>query len=74
MGLKELKKLIPLLNKYYKDSTPISIAYNAGISRSEQLVRSTLKDILSKTDKEQEKNLGMIYIGPCLDKKSSECH
>ncbi|MBN1663180.1 MAG: hypothetical protein JW943_06225 [Deltaproteobacteria bacterium] len=74
MGLKELKKLIPLLNKYYKDSTPIAIAYNAGISRSEQVIRSTLKDILSKTDNEQEKNLGMIYIGPCLDKKSSECH
>ena len=74
MGLKELKKLMPLFNRYYKDSTPIAIVYNAGISRSEHLIRSTLKDILSKTEKEQENNLGMIYIGTCLEIKSSECN
>ncbi|OPY11015.1 MAG: Cobalt-precorrin-4 C(11)-methyltransferase [Syntrophus sp. PtaB.Bin001] len=66
MGLRELRDLMPLLNKYYKDSTPIVIVYNAGISRSEHLIRSTLKDVLSKTDNEQEKHLGMIYIGTCL--------
>jgi precorrin-4 methylase len=66
MGLRELRELMPLLNKYYKDSTPVAIVYNAGISKSERLIRATLKDILAKTEIEQEKHLGMIYIGPCI--------
>lgn len=74
MGLRELKGLMPLLNKYYKETTPIAIVYNAGISSAEHLVRSTLKDILSKTEREQEKHLGMIYIGPCLEINSTECN
>ncbi len=66
MGLRELKRLMPLLGKYYKDSTYITIVYNAGISRSEQVIRSTLRKVMDDTESNQEKHLGMIYIGPCL--------
>lgn len=70
MGLKELRGLMPLLNKYYKESTPIAIAYNAGIEHAEHVIRSTLKDVLSQTESEQEKHLGMIYIGSCLGSRN----
>jgi precorrin-4 methylase/DMSO/TMAO reductase YedYZ molybdopterin-dependent catalytic subunit len=74
IGLKEFRNLMPLFLKYYKDTTPVAIVYNAGISSSEHRITGTLKDILSKTAREQEEFLGMIYIGPCLAEKGGECH
>ena len=74
IGLREFREMLPLFRTHYQGSTPVAIAYNAGISSAEHVVRGTLDDILEKTRAEQEQFLGMIYIGPCLDEKSGECH
>ncbi len=66
IGLKELKKLVPLLQKYYPPATPVYVAYRAGYSQSEYLVKTTLDEVISATEKEKEQHLGMIYLGPCL--------
>jgi precorrin-4 methylase/DMSO/TMAO reductase YedYZ molybdopterin-dependent catalytic subunit len=66
-GLKELKNLKPLFLKYYADTTPVHIAYRAGYSDSEKLIKTTLAEAVNVVEKEQEKFLGMIYIGPCLE-------
>lgn len=66
IGLKELKTLIPLLQKYYPPATPVDVAYKAGYSDGEHLVKTTLNDVLTAIEKEPEHHLGMIYVGPCL--------
>ncbi len=66
IGLKEMKNLMPLFRKYYPETTPVTVVYKAGYSDSERLARTTLKDVMNITEKEEEQHLGMIYIGPCL--------
>jgi len=67
IGLKELKNLKPLFLKYYADTTPVHIAYRAGYSDSEKIIKTTLAEAADVAEKEQEKFLGMIYIDPCLE-------
>ena len=45
MGLKELKRLVPLLEKHYPPAAPVYVAYKAGYSREERLVRTTLAEV-----------------------------
>jgi precorrin-4 methylase/DMSO/TMAO reductase YedYZ molybdopterin-dependent catalytic subunit len=66
IGLKEMKDLMPLFEKYYPSSTPVNLVYRAGYSDSERLIKSTLSEVLSVEEGEKETHLGMIYIGPCL--------
>jgi precorrin-4 methylase len=62
-GLRELKNLRFLFLKYYADTTPVHMAYRVGYSGSEKIIKTTPADV---EEKEQEKFLGRIYIGPCL--------
>ena len=57
---------MPLLKKYYSDDTPVTVVYNAGIHGSEHQVKGNIDNILDQSSAEEEKHLGMIYIGPCL--------
>ncbi|HOP85028.1 MAG TPA: SAM-dependent methyltransferase [Syntrophorhabdaceae bacterium] len=66
IGLMELKNLVALLEKYYSQTTPVYVAYRAGYSESKHLLKTTLGEVISATEKEKERHLGMIYIGPCL--------
>ncbi len=66
IGLKEMKELMPVFEKYYSPSTPVNLVYRAGYSDSERLIKTTLSEVLSVEEGEKEKHLGMIYIGPCL--------
>jgi precorrin-4 methylase len=66
IGLKEMKDLMPLFEKYYPSSTPVNLVYRAGYSDSERLIKTTLSGVLNVEEGEKEKHLGMIYIGPCL--------
>ena len=67
IGLKEMKNLMPLFQKYYPETTPVTVVYRAGYSDSERFIRTNLKDVMKITEKEEEQHLGMIYIGPCLE-------
>jgi precorrin-4 methylase len=66
VGLRELKNLKPLFQKYYANTTPVHLVYRAGYSDSEYIVKTTIAEVAETAEKEQEKYLGMIYIGPCL--------
>jgi precorrin-4 methylase/DMSO/TMAO reductase YedYZ molybdopterin-dependent catalytic subunit len=66
IGLKEMGTLVPLFRKYYPGTTPVDVVYRAGYSDSERLISTTLDEVLGITEKENEKHLGMIYVGPCL--------
>ena len=66
MGLREFHEMMPLLKKHYDGGTPVTIVYNAGIHGTEHQVKGNIGNILDLTSSEQEKHLGMIYIGPCL--------
>jgi precorrin-4 methylase len=66
IGLKELKDLMPLFQKYYPDTTPVDVVYKAGYSDSERVIRTTFRDVMNITERQEEQHLGMIYIGPCL--------
>jgi precorrin-4 methylase len=66
IGLKELKNLKPLFQKYYASTTPVQLVYRAGYSDSGYIVKTTVADVAEVAEKEPEKHLGMIYIGPCL--------
>ncbi|HPD61325.1 MAG TPA: SAM-dependent methyltransferase, partial [Thermodesulfobacteriota bacterium] len=67
MGLMEIPNLMPTLQKYYPDATPVAIAYNSGRKEKEKLVRTTLGDLPKAVEKESEKFMGVIYIGGCLE-------
>jgi precorrin-4 methylase len=66
IGLKEMKNLMPLFQKYYTETTPVTVVYRAGYSDSKRIVSTTLRDVLNITEKGEEQHLGIIYIGPCL--------
>jgi precorrin-4 methylase len=66
IGLKEMKELMPVFEKYYSPSTPVNLVYRSGYSDSERLIKTTLSEVLNVEEGEKEKHLGMIYIGPCL--------
>jgi precorrin-4 methylase len=67
IGLRELKTLRPLLQKYYADNTPVRLVYRAGYSDSEHIIKTSLQEVEAAAAQEKEQHLGMIYIGPCLD-------
>ncbi len=66
MGLRDLRKLAPVLLAHYQPSTPLVIVYKAGYSNAAYTVRTTLADAIKAAEKDEERHLGMIYIGPCL--------
>ncbi|MGV7928686.1 MAG: SAM-dependent methyltransferase [Spirochaetota bacterium] len=64
VGLAELPKLMPLLRKHYPGSTPVAVAYKAGYAGSGKLVRTDIDRAQEVVEKEGERFLGVIYIGP----------
>lgn len=66
VGLHELKTIVPIFQKYYAADTPVIIAYKAGYARDGKLLKSTLAAVLADAEKEKEKFLGLIYVGPAL--------
>jgi precorrin-4 methylase len=67
IGMKELKGLRPLLQKYYADRAPVHLVYRAGYSDSAYIIKTSLQEVVEVAEKEKEQHLVLIYIGPCLD-------
>ena len=63
MGLKELNLIVPLLKRHYPETVPVTIAYRAGYSQEERLLKTTLGELLETASKVAEQNLGLIYVG-----------
>ena len=73
MAMKDLSGLIEFFNTAYKSDIPVHIAYRAGYSGSEKVVITDLKGLKNTIDSEKEKNLFLVFIGPCLD-SSAKAH
>ena len=67
MAMRDLPELVEFLNTAYKADTPVHIAYRAGYSGSEKVVITDIKGLKDTIDSEKEKNLFLVFIGPCLD-------
>jgi precorrin-4 methylase len=66
MGITDIPDLMGFFNSCYDKETLVTLVYNAGYSGSEKVVETNLKNLQKEADKEKEKWLGLIYIGPCL--------
>lgn len=73
MGLKEFQELKPRFDRYYGADTPVALVFSAGVAGSERLVRTTLEQAVEELKADREKFLGLIYMGPRLNQRSSEC-
>ncbi|HQP48116.1 MAG TPA: SAM-dependent methyltransferase [Spirochaetota bacterium] len=71
-GLKDLKMLRKLFLKYYSEETSVLLIYRAGYRNSEKKVRTTLGKAAEDADREEEKWLGLIYIGGACNNGPSE--
>jgi precorrin-4 methylase/DMSO/TMAO reductase YedYZ molybdopterin-dependent catalytic subunit len=67
MGITDVPVLMEFFNTCYDKKTPVTLVYSAGYSGSEKIVETNLGNLKQEADKETEKWLGLIYIGPCLD-------
>ena len=66
MGLRDLKNLISLLKEHYPGNTPVNLVYKAGYTGHERVIKDKLDGLLKILEREPEKLLVMIYLGPCL--------
>jgi precorrin-4 methylase/DMSO/TMAO reductase YedYZ molybdopterin-dependent catalytic subunit len=66
MAMKDIQALDEFFNKVYKVDTPVHIAYRAGYSGSEKVVITNIKEMKNVIDSEAEKNLFLVFVGPCL--------
>ena len=66
MGLTDMESYLPILRKYYMPETPVAVSYNAGIGQKEKVIKGTLNDLQTIVEGEEEKFLGIIYMGPCI--------
>lgn len=73
MATKDLQELIEFFDAGYASDTPVHIAYRAGYSGSEKVVVTNLKGLKNTIDSEKEKNLFLVFVGPCLD-ASAKAH
>ena len=67
MGLEVMDQLIPLLKKYHRGDLPVAVVYYAGYPGKEKVVRGTLDTILERTAAEEERWMGMIFVGKNLE-------
>ena len=69
MALPEINNLVQQLKVHYPDTLPIAVAYYAGFSEKEKVVKGHLADILQKIENVNENWLGMVIVGRCLEGK-----
>lgn len=67
MAMHDLPEILDFFNETYKADTPVHIVYRAGYSDSEKIVITDIKGLGNRIESEKEKNLFLVFIGPCLD-------
>ncbi|MBN1905862.1 MAG: hypothetical protein JW927_12270 [Deltaproteobacteria bacterium] len=67
MAMKDLSAMVDFFNTIYKPDTPVHVAYRAGYSGSEKIVITDIKGLKNTIDTEKEKNLFLVFVGPCLE-------
>ena len=67
MAMKDLPGIVKFFNSVYAPDTQVHIAYRAGYSGSEKIIITDIKGLKNTIDSETEKNLFLVFIGPCLN-------
>jgi len=70
MASKDMQSLIEFFNTIYKPTVPVNIVSRAGYSGNERVVRTDLKGLKDAIQAEKEKDLMILFLGPCLDAAS----
>ena len=73
MGINDLPQLVPLFERHYPPATPVRLVFDAGISSREHQLSTTLGGVLEAVQKEPQRFLGLIYLGPCLEDGNPAC-
>jgi precorrin-4 methylase/DMSO/TMAO reductase YedYZ molybdopterin-dependent catalytic subunit len=73
MASKHISELVDFFKGSYQTDVPVSLVYHAGYSGSEKVVQTNLENLKSTWEAEKEKNLFLLFIGPCLN-ESSKAH
>ncbi len=73
MGINDLPQLVPLFERHYPPATPVRLVFDAGISSREHQLSTTLGGVLEAVQKEPQRFLGLIYLGPCLEEGNTAC-
>ncbi len=67
MALKELGALADFLKETYGKDTPVHIVYRAGYSGSGKTVITDVSGMEEAVNREPEKHLFLLFVGPCLN-------
>jgi precorrin-4 methylase/DMSO/TMAO reductase YedYZ molybdopterin-dependent catalytic subunit len=73
MAMKDISNLVAFFKSAYATSVPVHVVYRAGYSGSEKVVMTDLDGLLRTVEAEKEKDLLLVFIGPCLE-KSAKAH
>lgn len=73
MATKDLSNLVEFFKASYASNVPAHVVYRAGYSGSEKVVMTDLEGLVKAVEAKKEKNLLLVFIGPCLE-KSAKAH
>ncbi len=68
MGMPRFQKVMAAVARAYPPDTPVGLVLRAGFSDGQRLLRGTLGGLDTITAGLGEKWLGIIFVGPCLQK------
>lgn len=63
LGVKEIRTLSATLRKHYAAATPACVAYRAGYAAGSTIVRTTIDALERDAQRQEEKWLGLIFVG-----------
>ncbi len=66
MGLRDAKDVASRLARHYPPGTPVHVVYDAGMTDSQRVLKTTVESMAAAISGEKEKQRGLIYVGPCL--------
>ena len=66
MGLWHPEEYVSLLEEAYGADAPVTLVYRAGYHAGGSVVNTTVGELPATVEREQERLLGLIYVGPCL--------
>jgi precorrin-4 methylase len=67
MALAMPERLFALLQQVYPPDMPCAVVYWAGYPDRQRLIKGTISDIASKISQEEEKYMGLLFIGKFLE-------
>jgi precorrin-4 methylase len=67
LGRKELNQLSEFFGTAYPADAPAAVVFEAGYSGLEKVVRTDVRGFRGAVEEEKEKDLFLLFLGPCLE-------